>query len=272
MTQDSQIPPVFGDLRARVGEGPPEVGKQRADQRPPHRLALDGQLRQAGHLCLAQLPDQTAQEPAVARAVSPGPLLQPVKHLHHDQRGQTAQVDLAGNRERLGRPVPPALIKRRDGPAGSLPPARVHRAVSLLPAVTCPPGPQARQYRALAAAQHRQWRLLPGRTWPGTGPAAVPPDEPVPSRGRQHPGHRVPSGPGQEPRIQQGGEPDHGRLGDDTARTQHHRRGRPRRDVRGGTQRAASRTRRGHRVTPASSRGLGTASTAARSRAGSGWV
>src|SRR5712664_2842439 len=43
MTQDSQIPPVFGDLCARVGEGPPEVGEQRVDQRPAHRLVLDGQ-------------------------------------------------------------------------------------------------------------------------------------------------------------------------------------------------------------------------------------
>jgi hypothetical protein len=91
-------------------------------------------------------------------------LLQPVKHLHHDQRGKTAQVDLAGNRKWLGRPVPPALIERRVGTAGSLPSARMHCAVSLLPVVTCPPGPQARQYRALAAAQHRQWRLPPGRT------------------------------------------------------------------------------------------------------------
>ena len=46
MAQDSQVPPVFGDLSARVGEGPPEVGRQRVDQRPPHRLVLDGQLRQ----------------------------------------------------------------------------------------------------------------------------------------------------------------------------------------------------------------------------------
>src|SRR2546429_8503181 len=75
MTQDSQIPPVFGDLSARVGEGPPEVGKQRVDQRPPHRLVLDGQLRQRGHLRLAPRPDQTAQEPAAAPAPPPPPPL-----------------------------------------------------------------------------------------------------------------------------------------------------------------------------------------------------
>ena len=271
MPQDGQVPPVLGDLGARVSERPPEVGHQRVDQRPPRRLVLNGQLRQRGHLRLAQFLSQAAQEPAVARDLGPGPLLQPVEQLGHGQRGEPAKVDLTGDRDRFGRLVPPALIRCQAGPASRLPSGRVHRAAGLLALVAHPPRPQARKYRALAAAQHRQRRLPPGRAGP-SGPgielAAVPSDEPVPSRGRQHPRLRVPSGISQEPWIQQAREPRDGRVDRGTALTQHRRRGGPGRAARCGSKSALSP----HRVTPASSRGDGTASTAARSRAGSGCV
>ena len=273
MAQDGQVPPVPGDLGARVRERPPEVGHQRIDQRPPRRLVLNGQLRQRRRLRLAQFLSQPAQEPAVARDLSRGPLLQPVEQFGHGQRGEPAKVDLAVDRDRLGRLVPPLLIGCQAGLASRLPPGRVHRAAGLRALVAHPPRPQARKYRALAAAQHRRRRLPPGRaglTGPGIELAAVPPDEPVPSRGRQHPGLRVPAGISQEPWIQQAGEPRDGRIARGTALTQHRRQGGPGRVMRCGSQDAADGAFGAHRVTPASSRGDGTASTAARSRAGSG--
>ena len=132
MPQDGQVPPVLGDLGARVSERPPEVGHQRIDQRPPRRLVLGGQLRQRRHLRLAQFLSQAAQEPAVARDLSRDPLLQPVEQLGHGQRGEPAKVDLTGDRDRLGSLVPPALIRCQAGLASRLPPGRVHRAPGFL--------------------------------------------------------------------------------------------------------------------------------------------
>ena len=87
----------------------------------------------------------------------------------------------------------------------------------------------------------------------------------MPARGSQNPPARVPSSFGQECRIDQPGQPGRLLIGQAPAaehvadRAWRHYRRRP-------------GHRRGHEVTPASSRGLGTASTAARSRAGSGWA
>jgi hypothetical protein len=84
MAQDGQVPPVLGDLGARIGERPPQMGHQRVEQRLPYFLLLSGQVPQRGHLRLAEFLDQTSQEPAVAGAFAADPLLNPVEHLDHD--------------------------------------------------------------------------------------------------------------------------------------------------------------------------------------------
>ena len=84
MAQDGQVPPVLGDLGARSGERPPQMGHQRVEQRLPYFLLLGGQAPQRGHLRPAEFPDQTSQEPAVAGAFAADPLLKPVEHLDHD--------------------------------------------------------------------------------------------------------------------------------------------------------------------------------------------
>jgi hypothetical protein len=88
--------------------------------------------------------------------------------------------------------------------------------------------------------------------------------QPVPGRQGQHPARRIPAGLGKEGRVQQGGQPLRWAIqlhpGQHLAIL-----GR----APSGRQRSHGR-RCGHDVTPARSRGLGTASTAARSRPGSG--
>ena len=88
--------------------------------------------------------------------------------------------------------------------------------------------------------------------------------QPVPRGQGQHPARRIPARLGKEGRVQQGGQPPRRAVqlhpGQHVAVTGRAPSGWPR-----------SHDRRcGHDVTPACSRGLGTASTAARSRAGSG--
>ena len=115
-----------------------------------------------------------------------------------------------------------------------------------------------------AAAKTHARDRLGGRGAP-VDPAHRPAQQPVPGGQRQHPAGRVPACLGQERRIEHpapAGRPAHRawpRPGRGRARARPaHRSG------------IAARHATGHGVTPACSRGLGTASTAARSRAGSG--
>ena len=80
---------------------------------------------------------------------------------------------------------------------------------------------------------------------------------------RQHPNRRVPPGLGEKRRIQQAGQL--------SGRAREHRRVQHQRELPPALGARPRRQQRGaHRVAPACSRGLGTISTAARSRAGSG--
>jgi hypothetical protein len=267
MAQDGEVPPVLGDLGPRVGERPAGVHHQRVEQRLPSLLLLGGQVLQRGHLRLAELPGQDAQRPAVAGAPGADPLLKPVEHLRHGQRGEPAQVDLAGHRDRLGPLVPPSPVQPRVSEKGGLPPARVQGAAGFLPAAAGPPFPQAGGHRAFPGPGRWKGRLPPAGLVILPPAAAVPPDQPVLGFRGQQPSRRIPPGLRQEPRVQQGGQPRRPRPRG-SAVAQHRRLGSPCRLLRGGRQRGGG----AHRRSPASSRGLGTASTAARSRAGSGCV
>ena len=149
MSQDGQVPPVPRDLRPRVGERPVRMHDQRVQQPPPPLLVLGGQVRQRGRLRLPELRGQAAQGPAVAGAPGPAPLLEPVEHLHHGQRCQAAQVDLAGHRDRLGPLVPPPGIQPGISGKSGLPPASVQGAAGLLAPAAGLPLPKASRHRAL---------------------------------------------------------------------------------------------------------------------------
>ena len=110
------------------------------------------------------------------------------------------------------------------------------------------------------------------------GAADAPAQQRMPGIDRQHPGDRIPAGPGQERRVDPRGQ--HGRVlicrhrprcAENIAGAARHVR--PGSPLHGG---CAHRLQHAHWSSPAVWRGLGTASTAARSRAGSGcaytWV
>ena len=167
---------------------------QRVQQPPPPLLLLGGQVGQRGRLRLPELCGQAAQGPAVAGAPGPAPLLEPVEHLHHGQRCQAAQVDLAGHRDRLGPLVPPPGIQPGISGKSGLPPASVQGAAGLLAPAAGLPLPKASRHRALAVRDPRGGALPPGGSLQSQA-FAVPPDQPVLGLRRQHPRHRVPPRP-----------------------------------------------------------------------------
>ena len=65
----------------------------------------------------------------------PGALLQPVEHLGRDQRRHAGQADLAGDHDRGGGAPPAGLVAPGVGPAVAGPPALVRFAVGDAPAV-----------------------------------------------------------------------------------------------------------------------------------------
>ena len=245
MAQDGQVPGVLGGLGAagRRSRGERAASASLTSDSRPGSSWTGSPARE--DTCAWRSPWPDGAGSGSSSCTLPRPLLQPEQQLHHDQRGEPAKVDLAGDRDRLGRP-----FHLRSSSAGPARRAAATGAACTAQWVSCRwwrtrRGPQARQYRALAAAQHRQ-QAHPA--WPGglagprIEPAAVPPDEPVPGGRRQHPGHRVPPGLSQEPRIQQG-RPACRRLARAAAPlTQHRRQAGPRRAVRRG-----SRTRRRRR-------------------------
>ena len=271
MAEDGQVPPVLGDLGPRVGERPGHVHRQRAEQGPPPLLFLGGQVRQRGRLRLPELPGQDAQRPAVTGASCPDPLLHPVEHFNHGQRGEPAQVDLAGHRDRLGPLVPPRPVQPRIGEEGRLPAARVQGAAGLLAPAAGPPLPQAGRHRACPGPGRGQGRSPPDGSVLLPPTAAVPPDQPVLGFRGQQPCRRIPAGLRQEPGVQQGCQRRRPLPRSSGTGSQHRRQGRILRLLRG-DRHDAHDGRGAHRGSPASSRGLGTASTAARSLAGSGCV
>jgi hypothetical protein len=271
---------------------------QRAQQSPlllahPARRVLGRCLKIVG-LCPAQVLHEHPQHVKANVASSVGALLQPVEHLDHDQRRHAGQAHLAGHRDRRCDQSPSVLIQARHGVTFPQPsmlmrlavgdqaampisgtgrhPAdtrsvksaarRVggelghrHPAAQLAPPVR---PAQAMSPRTALASRHHTPRHA-GRYPPGR---FAPAHQKMISGWGQDPTRAIPSTLSQKPWVDKPSQPCHPPV-DGTVDTEHVR------------YHTAGRSHRpsdchGHRVTPACSRGLGTASTAARSRDGSG--
>ena len=189
----------------------------------------------------------------------------------HRQRHHTR----AGHKLRHRQPelatVPPVRLAQRLAQRSRHPLASLHRAHTRLgargtgrPGICLPRRAAGAPPPACLAGAADRIHFVAA----GAGLADRPAQQTVISTRRQGPGRRIPSRVGEEPRLDQPGHTG-GRVVAQVTVAEHVRRhrhrGRPHRRRRG-----RGRKQRGHEVTPVCTRGLGTASTAARSRAGSG--
>ena len=255
-----QVPHVLAGFGLRVQECPGGMPQEAAGELV--LLTASGfQVRQARRAGDADLGGDLPEPREISGRPGAGTLLQPVEQLHGGARGRAVQADLAGSLD--GEPgrlrLPGPLAERRIGPAEPQQPLVVSAAV---PAV--PPLARAGRHPAQVAPGSR------GRQDTAAAPVPAPPQQRMLSRRRQHPRGAVPPCLREERGIYQGSQPCCRRAGG-SARAGHvPGAARPARQPGGGQDLHRGRSRGGHRASTAGRRGLGTRSTAARSRAGSG--
>jgi hypothetical protein len=113
MAEDRQIPGVLGLLTSGVGQCPPNMPSQRAQQRTKGLVATDLDFvgGDRGDLLAAQRVTQHAQIHIGDLRPAADALLDAEQHLHHDQRGQCPQVHLPGLGDARFPGLPPVMIQ-----------------------------------------------------------------------------------------------------------------------------------------------------------------
>jgi len=276
--EDRQVPHVLARLGLRSEQRPGRVPGEAA-----HELVLiavpPGYLLKARRVRPPELPGDLPQYRRDGGRTAARALLEAIQHFRDGLRVHAVQADLSCSLDRRLDGLPPGFVERRIGPQTQqapvmraavppghlLPPARRHLAQAVssrrhqLYLITMPArqviAGRDRKAPGAGAPARPALKVTAMQRVPASSRRARPPaQQRMPRWQREHPAAGIPAGFGQESRIDRPHQP-----GNDGTSIR--------------ARSACSRLpphRRAHHASPAASRGLGTRSTAARSRAGSG--